>query len=150
MKRLPISISLMLLLAVVVRADEKKDDAPADPLPDGSRWVGTQIHDKNHANTHDRPANFRVTRREDDKFAAEYWCEGNGLKLEGVVSKDGKIECKPVQVLKGQWQSHILDDVWTGQVKGDDLSLDRKTSQRGGGHEAVFKREEPKGRKKHK
>ena len=139
-------VCALFSLALSAFADEKQ--AAPDPLPVDSLWVGTQKHDPSHARDTDRPARLSITRREGDKFAAEYWSAGNGLKLEGVVSDAGEIRCKPVEVIKGQWESHILEDPWTGEVKNDQLVLEREISQHGGSHETVLKRRESQHKKK--
>jgi hypothetical protein len=146
---MPRLASLALFLTVAVTA-HAADAPPANLLPDGSKWAGMQLRDETHAQSTDEPCHFHITKRDGEKFAADFWSDNNGLRVEGTVSDSGAVKCVPVEVIKGKWQSNILKDVWTGTATADSLTLLRPRTGKGGSFMMELKPDDNDGKKKRK
>lgn len=130
--------ALLAVLCVALLAATKPD--AADLLPAKGRWAGTEGRDQSHARSHDRAARLRVTDRDGAAFTAEYWIDRtDGLRLKGTVAADGRIDCVPVEILKGQWARNILTDRWHGTATADAVTLTRKLSGNGGERTVALK-----------
>lgn len=135
--RLTLALAWLICLCVqpYLYSDEQKK-APDEEFKEASVWSGVQEGDERKPRTpqaKEHPAHLRVVERDGERFVAEYAVnapnERRALRLEGVVRK-GKITAKTTKILRGSnWENGILEAVWTGEVSGKQLVLQRESDR---------------------
>jgi hypothetical protein len=120
----------LLLVATATRAEPKPAD---ESFQAGSVWTGNVSGDERKVGpqNRDRAGRLRVVERSGENFTAEFAIRGNAvfaLQLEGKI-RNGQLAAKVTKIIRGAWPDGTMEEVWTGQVQGEQLIL-KHTSKR--------------------
>jgi hypothetical protein len=131
-----ILIRVVLLAATVCLAPRVLSGEPppgdSDALQANTVWTGTLSGDERKPKQDgERGARMKITSRDGEKFEAEFVVRGNAtfaLEFDGRI-RDGQVAAKVTKIVKGRWPGGTIDDIWTGTLAGDELTLKHTSKQ---------------------